>query len=62
MHAMFTDRKRMSVVVQDEEGQIWLYCKGAESSVIPLTEGGPTHVTLKHVADFAMVSSVSEIN
>jgi magnesium-transporting ATPase (P-type) len=51
----FTDRKRMSVVVQDRDGQIWLYCKGAESSVIPLTEAGPINDTLKHVADFALV-------
>jgi magnesium-transporting ATPase (P-type) len=46
----------MSVVVQDKDGQIWLYCKGAESSVIPLTEEGPIHETLQHVADFALVS------
>jgi magnesium-transporting ATPase (P-type) len=45
----------MSVVVQDRDGQIWLYCKGAESSVIPLTEAGPINDTLKHVADFALV-------
>lgn len=49
-----SDRKRMSVIVQDEDGQIWLYCKGAESTVIPLTEAGPTNVTLQHVADFAL--------
>ncbi|XP_023715383.1 probable phospholipid-transporting ATPase IF isoform X4 [Cryptotermes secundus] len=49
-----SDRKRMSVVVQDRDGQIWLYCKGAESSVIPLTEAGPINDTLKHVADFAL--------
>jgi magnesium-transporting ATPase (P-type) len=45
----------MSVVVQDEGGQIWLYCKGAESSVIPLTQAGPVNDTLQHIADFAMV-------
>jgi magnesium-transporting ATPase (P-type) len=48
----------MSVVVQDKDGQIWLYCKGAESSVIPLTETGPIHDTLQQVADFALVSHV----
>ena len=42
--------------MQDKDGQIWLYCKGAESSVIPLTEAGPIHETLQHVADFALVS------
>ncbi|XP_069676428.1 phospholipid-transporting ATPase IF-like isoform X2 [Periplaneta americana] len=49
-----SDRKRMSVIVQDEDGQIWLYCKGAESAVVPLTEAGPVNKTLQHVADFAM--------
>ncbi|GFG30600.1 hypothetical protein Cfor_10512 [Coptotermes formosanus] len=49
-----SDRKRMSVIVQDKDGQIWLYCKGAESSIIPLTEAGPVHDTLQHVADFAL--------
>jgi magnesium-transporting ATPase (P-type) len=46
----------MSVVVQDKDRQIWLYCKGAESSVIPLAEAGLINETLQHVADFAMVS------
>lgn len=49
-----SDRKRMSVVMQDKYGQIWLYCKGAESSVIPLTEAGPIHDTLQHITDFAL--------
>nr|CAD7203668.1 unnamed protein product [Timema douglasi] len=48
------DRKRMSLVVRDGDGDIWLYCKGAESSVIPLTEKGPTEKTLAHLGEFAL--------
>ena len=46
----------MSVIVEDEEGCIWLFCKGAESSVIPLCNSGPINETLKHVSEFAIVS------
>lgn len=52
---VITDRKRMSVIIEDEEGVITLYCKGAESAVIPQVTEGPSDETLKHVADFAMV-------
>lgn len=45
----------MSVIIEDEEGIITLYCKGAESAVIPLVGEGPTEEILNHVADFAMV-------
>ncbi|XP_063363276.1 phospholipid-transporting ATPase IF [Cydia amplana] len=31
-----SERKRMSVVLRDKDGKIWLFCKGAESSVFPL--------------------------
>ncbi|XP_035434011.2 phospholipid-transporting ATPase IF [Spodoptera frugiperda] len=31
-----SERKRMSVILRDRDGKIWLYCKGAESSVFPL--------------------------
>ncbi|EDW65626.1 phospholipid-transporting ATPase IF [Drosophila virilis] len=30
-----SERKRMSIIVRDESGQIWLYTKGAEASVLP---------------------------
>ncbi|KAJ8890465.1 hypothetical protein PR048_009974 [Dryococelus australis] len=49
-----SDRKRMSIVVQDDQGDIWLYCKGAEAAIIPLTEAGPTDKTLHHVGEFAL--------
>ncbi|CAH2236701.1 jg20919 [Pararge aegeria aegeria] len=31
-----SERKRMSVIVRDKDGKIWLYCKGAESSVFSI--------------------------
>ncbi|XP_013181394.1 PREDICTED: probable phospholipid-transporting ATPase IF [Papilio xuthus] len=31
-----SERKRMSVIVRDKNGKIWLFCKGAESSVFPI--------------------------
>ncbi|KAM3958482.1 phospholipid-transporting ATPase IF [Aphomia sociella] len=31
-----SERRRMSVIVRDKDGKIWLFCKGAESAVIPL--------------------------
>ncbi|EDW00128.1 phospholipid-transporting ATPase IF [Drosophila grimshawi] len=30
-----SERKRMSVIIRDESGVIWLYIKGAESSILP---------------------------
>uniref|UniRef100_A0A336LPY0 Phospholipid-transporting ATPase n=1 Tax=Culicoides sonorensis TaxID=179676 RepID=A0A336LPY0_CULSO len=52
-----SDRKRMSVVVQDKNRQLWLYSKGAESHVLPLCNGTKNknliQVTQTHVDDFA---------
>ncbi|CAH2075970.1 unnamed protein product, partial [Iphiclides podalirius] len=31
-----SERKRMSIIVKDKDGKIWLFCKGAESSVFPI--------------------------
>nr|XP_026489738.1 probable phospholipid-transporting ATPase IF [Vanessa tameamea] len=31
-----SERKRMSVIVRDKNGKIWLFCKGAETSVFPI--------------------------
>ncbi|XP_068632358.1 phospholipid-transporting ATPase IF-like [Battus philenor] len=31
-----SERKRMSIIVRDKDGKIWLFCKGAESSVFPI--------------------------
>ncbi|XP_059473121.1 phospholipid-transporting ATPase IF isoform X2 [Neocloeon triangulifer] len=50
-----SERKRMTVVVEDEKGNIWLLCKGAESIVAPLCTSGPIDTALKHVGDFAVL-------
>ncbi|KAL4705339.1 hypothetical protein ACJJTC_006825 [Scirpophaga incertulas] len=31
-----SERKRMSVIVRDKNGKIWLFCKGAESSIFTI--------------------------
>lgn len=53
-----SDRKRMSVIVQDKNRQIWVYTKGAESHVLPLCTGANTandlvETTQKHIDEFA---------
>uniref|UniRef100_A0A1L8DEI0 Phospholipid-transporting ATPase n=2 Tax=Nyssomyia neivai TaxID=330878 RepID=A0A1L8DEI0_9DIPT len=51
-----SDRKRMSVILRDQKGQIWLYTKGAESHVLPLCDKTPRQlitVTQNHINDFA---------
>lgn len=51
-----SDRKRMSVIVMDKFGQIWIYTKGAESHVLPLCNSKSSHVvaqTQKHINDYA---------
>ncbi|GAB6027859.1 hypothetical protein CHUAL_002077 [Chamberlinius hualienensis] len=50
-----SDRKMMSVIVQDPSGQIYLYSKGAETSIISRSEDGPREETLKHVTEYAML-------
>ncbi|XP_048514856.1 phospholipid-transporting ATPase IF-like isoform X2 [Athalia rosae] len=49
-----SERKRMSVIVQDAAGDIWLYCKGADSSVCPLIDNGKLAETYEHLTDFSM--------
>jgi len=46
----------MSVIIEDEDGRLFLFCKGAESALMPLVTKGPIQETLKHVSDFASVS------
>lgn len=56
-----SDRKRMSVIVRDPHGQIWLYMKGAESHVLPLcrsssqSEQNLIKVTQTQIDDFAKI-------
>ncbi|XP_011693120.1 PREDICTED: probable phospholipid-transporting ATPase IF [Wasmannia auropunctata] len=49
-----SERKRMSVIVKDTAGDIWLYCKGADSSVMPLITEGTIQKATVHVEDFSM--------
>ncbi|KAG9439471.1 hypothetical protein H6P81_019636 [Aristolochia fimbriata] len=51
-----SSRKRMSVIVEDEEGQIFLLCKGADSIILDrLAENGKLHqtATMIHLSDYA---------
>lgn len=55
-----SDRKRMSTIVSDPRGQIWLYTKGAESHVFPLCSSTPSQISLmrttqKHIDEFAQI-------
>lgn len=50
-----TERKRMSVIVKDDSDDYWLYCKGADSAILPLIVSGKINETIAHVADFSMV-------
>lgn len=50
-----SDRKRMSVIVEDAAGDIWLYCKGADTTVYPLIVAGKVEESKAHVDDFSMV-------
>lgn len=56
-----SDRKRMSTIIQDGKGDIWLYTKGAESHVFPLclintpARQELMKVTQKHIDDFAKI-------
>lgn len=45
----------MSVVVSDSSDQLWLYCKGADSFLLPLVVSGHREETLRHLNDFSMV-------
>ncbi|XP_052133143.1 phospholipid-transporting ATPase IF-like isoform X2 [Frankliniella occidentalis] len=49
-----SERKRMSVVVRDPSNQIWLFCKGAESTVLPLVTHGQKTRTMDCIQEFAM--------
>jgi len=45
----------MSVIVKDSADDIWLYCKGADSAVLPLIINGNLQQATVHVTDFSMV-------
>ncbi|KAH7661072.1 P-type ATPase subfamily IV protein [Dioscorea alata] len=51
-----SSRKRMSVIVSDEDGQIFLLCKGADSIIFELLSSqGRSHLeaTTAHLSDYA---------
>ncbi|XP_065366183.1 phospholipid-transporting ATPase IF isoform X1 [Calliphora vicina] len=51
-----SDRKRMSVIIKDENGTKWIYTKGAESYVFPLCSNNSRDLVAKtdaHISDFA---------
>lgn len=51
-----SDRKRMSTIIRDAQGQIWLLTKGAESHVLPLCRAADRQlvaITQEHINDFA---------
>ncbi|XP_017464783.1 PREDICTED: probable phospholipid-transporting ATPase IF [Rhagoletis zephyria] len=51
-----SDRKRMSVIVKDENGTKWIYTKGAESYVFPLCANAQSDIVSRtdaHISDFA---------
>ncbi|XP_018795585.1 PREDICTED: probable phospholipid-transporting ATPase IF isoform X3 [Bactrocera latifrons] len=51
-----SDRKRMSVIVKDENGTKWIYTKGAESYVFPLCANNQAYNVSRtdaHISDFA---------
>ncbi|XP_055298222.1 phospholipid-transporting ATPase 11C isoform X2 [Sitodiplosis mosellana] len=55
-----SDRKRMSTIIKDGKGDIWLYTKGAESHVFPLclntsSQQNLMKLTQQHIDDFAKV-------
>lgn len=43
----------MSVILQDDAGDLWLYTKGADSVMLPLISQGHIHESEEHLADFS---------
>ncbi|OWF54474.1 phospholipid-transporting ATPase IF [Mizuhopecten yessoensis] len=48
-------RKRMSVIIQNEQDEIYLLCKGAESAILDRVTPNLKEVTLQHVTDYALL-------
>ncbi|XP_015172643.1 PREDICTED: probable phospholipid-transporting ATPase IF [Polistes dominula] len=49
-----SDRKRMSVILKDTADDLWLYCKGADTSILPLIVQGDVETAAAHVKEFSM--------
>ncbi|XP_060071091.1 phospholipid-transporting ATPase IF-like [Ylistrum balloti] len=48
-------RKRMSVIIQNEQDEIYLLCKGAESAILDRVTPRLKEATLQHVTDYALL-------
>ncbi|XP_052783537.1 phospholipid-transporting ATPase IF-like isoform X3 [Mya arenaria] len=48
-------RKRMSVIVENERGEIYLLCKGAESTMLGRVTEGDKESVLTHVNEYAIL-------
>lgn len=48
-------RKRMSVIIEDEAGEMYLMVKGAETAILDRCTRGDTETTEKHVVEYALV-------
>ncbi|XP_011298118.1 probable phospholipid-transporting ATPase IF isoform X2 [Fopius arisanus] len=48
-----SDRKRMSVIVEDSVGDLWLYSKGADAQMLSLIADGKIAEAESHLADFS---------
>ncbi|XP_042194917.1 phospholipid-transporting ATPase IF isoform X2 [Callorhinchus milii] len=48
------DRRRMSVIVKTPQEEIFMFTKGAESSILPFVKSGQLEKTLSHVDQFAL--------
>ncbi|XP_053404518.1 phospholipid-transporting ATPase IF-like isoform X2 [Mercenaria mercenaria] len=57
LHSLEFDptRKRMSVIVQNENDEIYLLCKGAESAILDRVIEGDKSGTLLHVNEYAVL-------
>uniref|UniRef100_T1J4S5 Phospholipid-transporting ATPase n=1 Tax=Strigamia maritima TaxID=126957 RepID=T1J4S5_STRMM len=50
-----SNRRSMSVIVKDEHDKIYLFTKGAESTLLKKCSSGPVLKSMQHVNDYAML-------
>ena len=48
-------RKRMSVIIEDENGEYYLMVKGAETAILDRCVSGDVDTVEKHVVEYALV-------
>lgn len=49
-------RKRMSVIIENEKGQIQLLTKGADTAILNYCKKGNVQLMEEHIVDYAKVS------